>query len=236
MKLGLVGYGKLGKAIEKIALEKGHTIVAKLTSKRGDFADLCNADVCFECSEPRSVVKNIEKIALLKKNVIVATTGWDEKISDVESIVEHSRIGLLYSSNFSIGIYLFRLIVEMSGKIMNPFIDYHASGVETHHVTKRDSPSGTATEILKDLSCHFERTRAPSFSSIRRGEVPGIHQIYFDSVVDSIELTHTAHNRDGFAKGAVEAAEWIEGKEGFFTFNDFMKEKLLCSSLAPLLL
>lgn len=235
MKLGLIGYGKLGKAIEKIALEKGHTIIAKLTSKEGDFSDLCDADVCFECSEPSSVVKNIEKIAFLKKNVIVATTGWDERMSDIETIVANSNIGLLFSPNFSTGVYLFRLIVEMSAKMINPFTDYRVTGVETHHAAKRDSPSGTANGILKDLCSHFERKNAPSFSSIRRGDISGIHQIFFDSAVDSIELTHHAYNRDGFAKGAVEAAEWINGKKGFFTFNDFMKEKLSCASLEPLL-
>ncbi len=224
MKIALVGYGKMGQMVEKVAISRGHSIVARLTSTSWDPKALLEADICIEFTNPESVIKNIQKIAELKKNVIIGTTGWNKNLESVQSIVKENKIGALYSPNFSIGINLFLEIVAQTSKIMNGFAEYDVAGIDYHHNQKKDSPSGTALQIEKAIKENMERIDQVPFSSIRCGSIPGTHTILFDSPCDTISITHEARNREGFAMGAVQAAEWLQGKPGLYTFADCMKE------------
>ncbi|MBA3603715.1 MAG: dihydrodipicolinate reductase [Parachlamydiaceae bacterium] len=224
MKIALVGYGKMGQMIEKVAISRGHSIVARLTSTHWDPKALLEADIGIEFTNPESVIKNIQMIAKLKKNVIIGTTGWNNNLDSVQSIVKENKIGALHSPNFSIGINLLLEILAHTSKIMNGFADYDVAGIDYHHSQKKDSPSGTALQIERTIKENMERIDQVPFSSIRCGSIPGTHTILFDSPCDTISITHEARNREGFAMGAVQAAEWLQGKQGLYTFADCMKE------------
>lgn len=224
MRIALIGYGKMGQMIEKTALSRGHSIVARINSDQWDFKALEEADLCMEFTHPGSVLNNIKKIADLKKEMIIGTTGWDDNIELVHSIVKEAQIGALYSPNFSIGIHLLLEILAHASKVMDAFDDYDVAGIEYHHNKKKDSPSGTAMAIAKTISKHIKRIDEVPFSSVRCGSIPGTHTVLFDSPCDAISITHEARNREGFAKGAVQAAEWLHGKKGFYTFADCMQE------------
>jgi 4-hydroxy-tetrahydrodipicolinate reductase len=224
MKIALVGYGKMGQMIEKVAINHGHTIVAKLSSPDWDPKALLEADICIEFTNPHSVLKNIQKIAASKKNVIIGTTGWNEHLDSIQSIVKENKIGALYSPNFSIGINLLLEILAQTSKIMNGFSEYDVAGIDLHHNQKKDSPSGTALAIERTITENMDRIDKVPFSSIRCGSIPGTHTILFDSPCDTISITHEARNREGFAEGAIQAAEWLQGKQGLYTFSDCMKE------------
>jgi 4-hydroxy-tetrahydrodipicolinate reductase len=230
MKLGLIGYGKMGKMIESVAQSMGHAVVACLDSKNADFSLLKEADVCFEFTKASSVLHSVQEVASLKKNLIVGTTGWEEDMPRVFSLVKKRGIGLLYAPNFSIGAALFRLMIRHAAKLIAPFEEYDVSGVEMHHSAKCDCPSGTAKELEKELRAHLPLLQTPLFSSVRCGAIPGTHQVLFDSPDDTIELVHRVRNRESFARGALLAAEWIIGKRGMFTFHDCIEEKWSCIS------
>lgn len=224
MKIALVGYGKMGQIIEKLALSRGHSIVARLTSSNWDHTSLLDADTCMEFSHPQCVLENIYKIAKAKKQVIIGTTGWDDSMEQVRSIIEKNQIGALYSPNFSIGANALLKILEHAAVIMNAFKEYEVAGVDYHHKEKRDSPSGTAKVIAKVLEKSMSRINKVPFTSIRCGSIPGTHTILFDSPYDTISVTHEARNRNGFAQGAVLAAEWLQGKKGLYTFDRCIEE------------
>jgi 4-hydroxy-tetrahydrodipicolinate reductase len=210
MKLALLGYGKMGKLIENLALEKGHTIVP-----------LQHADVALDFSHPDAVIKHIKEAAKLQKPLVMGTTGWYDHLDEAKSIVKKNNIGFIYSPNFSLGIQLFLQIVEAAAKIISPFKEYDASGVEYHHRQKVDNPSGTAKAIAEkfDHDLHF--------ASVRCGSIPGTHTLIFDSPADTITFTHQARNREGFALGAIAAAEWILNKKGFYTFQEMNQRENL---------
>jgi 4-hydroxy-tetrahydrodipicolinate reductase len=224
MKIAIIGYGKMGQMIEKMAVEAGHSIEAYLTSKPWHSADLKGADVCIEFTHPEAVLENIKKAAEAKKPIVIGTTGWEDQREVVQSIITSHQIGAIYSPNFSIGIHLMLEILSHASKIMNGFEQYDTAGMECHHRDKKDSPSGTALAIAEILKGNIKRLEKVPFSSLRCGSIPGTHTVFFDSPFDTITITHEARNREGFARGAIQAAEWLKGKNGLYSFADCIQE------------
>lgn len=242
MHIALVGYGKMGKMVEKIAHNRRHTIVSKIDpqgSHKALSADaLHGADVCIDFTHPDAVLSNIRTMAHCRKNIVVGTTGWYDRLDEVKKIVAVNKVGLLYAPNFSIGINLFLQIVAAAAELINAFPDYDVGMIESHHNQKADSPSGTAHAIAKQLLNRIMRkkkivetldnTQLPDdaihLASLRCGAIPGTHSVIFDSPADTITLSHQARTREGFALGAVLAAEWLSGKQGIFTIQDIFKE------------
>lgn len=225
MKIALIGYGKMGRMVEKLALEQSHTIAAKLGHPLKNW-DLNEADVCIDFSKGDSVLDHIEACIQAHKPLIIGTTGWNQDLQKAEKMIAQSSIGCLYSPNFSIGIFLFMEIVSHASKLLASFPQYDVGGVEYHHNQKLDSPSGTAKALSKEVRTQLGRCPDFEFASVRCGQTPGTHTLLFDSHSDTITLTHEARNREDFAQGALKAAEWIIGKKGFFTFHDFIKDSI----------
>jgi 4-hydroxy-tetrahydrodipicolinate reductase len=243
LKIALIGYGKMGKMIEEKAKLMPMEIVAKIDPLQADCAreitaeTLNGAEVCIEFTHPSAVIDNIVKVCSLGRNLVVGTTGWHDKLDEVKAMVEKSGIGMIYGSNLSIGMNLFYEIVEKAAQEFAKYDEYDAFGLELHHRQKADSPSGTAKELGNILLSGFEsktkllyekpegkiQPEELHFASVRAGFIPGTHTIGFDSEADTIELTHRARNRTGFALGALKAALWIAGKQGFYTFRDFIR-------------
>ena len=244
MNVGIIGYGRMGHEIEKVAKDKGITIrTIDPNDDNADFKEINeesmkDVDVCVDFTHPDSVISNIEKISKFKKNIVVGTTGWYDKIDEVRSIIENANTGLIWSGNFSVGVNIYFKIIENAAKIINNVDDYDVFVHEFHHNKKADSPSGTAVMIGEILTDNIERKKRVvteelkrkiepdelHISSTRGGSIPGTHIVGFDSTADTIELKHTARNRQGFALGAIMATQWIQGKKGFYDINDLMKE------------
>jgi len=231
MKIALLGYGRMGKTIEKFAQERNHEIVFIL-DKDEEKGSLAEAEVAINFSVPEAAVKNI-KLALGKKiPVICGTTGWLDFYDEVTSFCNINKTAFLYASNFSIGVNLFFKINELAAKLMKPHSEeYKPSIQEIHHIHKLDAPSGTAIKIAESLvdTGHFSTwelngttDKKLNIESVREGEVPGTHSITYHSQVDEISLKHEAFSRDGFALGAVIAAEWILNKKGVFSMQDVL--------------
>ncbi|MBP9151596.1 MAG: 4-hydroxy-tetrahydrodipicolinate reductase [Flavobacteriales bacterium] len=238
MKIALSGYGKMGKEIEKIALERGHEIVVTFNDSddwAGKEEELANADVAIEFSMPQSVVSNIFRCFDAGTPVVVGTTGWFDQLQHVREVCWKHNRSLLYASNFSVGVNLFFEVNKMLAKLMNEHEEYHVSVEETHHTAKLDSPSGTAISLANDI---IDRTDNKNvwvneksdkeyeleIFSHREESVPGTHVVKYESDIDTIEITHTAKSRVGFAKGAVLAAEWLVNKKGVYTMSDLIKD------------
>ena len=225
MKIALVGYGKMGKIIHQIALKRGHDVVATL-DETPTLEKLNNPDVVIEFSSPESAFGNIKFCLENKIPVVAGTTGWLEKKPEVEKIALENETGFLYGSNFSLGVNLFFALNEKLAEMMSPFQnDYSCQLEEIHHIHKLDAPSGTAISIAEGIFKHsdfktwkLDETQGTELgiTAIREGEVPGTHSVFYRSEVDEIEIKHTAFNRNGFALGAVIAAEWLPGKVGNF--------------------
>ena len=225
MKIALVGYGKMGKIIHQIALKRGHDVVATL-DETPTLEKLNNPDVVIEFSSPESAFGNIKFCLENKIPVVAGTTGWLEKKPEVEKIALENETGFLYGSNFSLGGNLFFALNEKLAEMMAPFQnDYSCQLEEIHHIHKLDAPSGTAISIAEGIFKHsdfkswkLDETQGSELgiTAIREGEVPGTHSVFYRSEVDEIEIKHTAFNRNGFAVGAVIAAEWLPGKVGNF--------------------
>ena len=240
IKVALIGYGKMGKEIDALCREsENFEVVSASFKKKNDSLDLegiKKADIAIDFTSKDVVLKNIEAVAKLGKNLIVGTTGWYEHLPEVKRIVEKYKIGLLYSQNFSVGANIFFKMVAFSSKLFSKFSDYDVYGLEIHHSAKEDSPSGTALKIGRKIIENFpskksiitdklERQIDPSelhFASLRGGRNPGLHEVVFDSNADGITLSHQAYNRVGFAKGALVAAEFIKNKKGIYTFEDIL--------------
>jgi len=219
MQIALIGYGKMGKLIEQIALQKGHVITSRITAtSQITDSNLSQADVCIDFSHPHAILDNTMRVSELKKNLIVGTTGWYEHLPTVKSIVNQANIGFLYSPNFSIGVQLFFKIVKEAAALISHFPEYDVGIFEAHHKAKADSPSGTAKALADVLRTKLQRNEFNT-SAMRCGSIPGTHTVMFDSLVDSICLTHQARSREGFASGAIAAAEWLNGRKGFFTLD-----------------
>jgi len=236
MNIALIGYGKMGHAIEQIAIERGHTIVLKITTSNKEELNefsLNNVDVAIEFTRPDSARENVSICLEAGVNVVCGTTGWNEELAEVEKLAISKSRALLQASNFSIGVNIFFEINKLLAKLMNGRPDYEVSIEETHHTHKKDAPSGTAITLAEQILERLDNKKTwalnfmnePSILPIvahRIDEVPGTHSIKYTSSVDDIELIHTAHNRDGFALGAVLAAEFIAGKKGIFTMKDVL--------------
>ena len=234
MKILLIGYGKMGKAIEAIALSRGHNIVGKIDvgDNLNDFHD--PVDVAIEFTQPQSVVSNLKVCIEKGIPVVCGTTGWGNDQPAVEDFCIEKNGTLLYSSNFSLGVNIFFKLNEYLARIMDRYPQYEVAIDETHHTQKKDAPSGTAislaTGVIKNLNRKkewtLETTENPDslvIKSFRVDPAPGTHVVKYKSVVDNLEITHTAHSREGFALGAVLVAEWLAGKKGVFTMDDFLK-------------
>jgi 4-hydroxy-tetrahydrodipicolinate reductase len=233
MKIALLGYGKMGQVIEKIALERGHEIVLRKDEK-STFEGLSTADVAIDFSVPTAAVENISTCFHANVPVISGTTGWLEHYSSIEALCLETKGALISSSNFSLGVNIFFELNEYLAKMMSKFDSYQVSMEEIHHTQKLDAPSGTAISLAKGIMENSSYTKwtldNPNqgeihIDAIRIGTVPGTHTVQYNSTVDSIEIKHTAHNRDGFALGAIIAAEWIVGKQGVFSMKDVLDLK-----------
>ncbi|NLF24703.1 MAG: 4-hydroxy-tetrahydrodipicolinate reductase [Deltaproteobacteria bacterium] len=244
MKFALVGYGKMGRQIAALALGRGHTVVSiDPVAVDSEFKEISatalnGVDACIDFSHPSQAVSNLTLAAELGCNVVMGTTAWYQNMDEVRKIVAKTQIGFIYATNFSIGVNLFYRIVEASAKLMDGFEEFDVAGFELHHRKKADSPSGTARTLSEILLANIQRKQTllygiadhplePQqlhFASARCGHIPGTHEVIFDSEADTISLKHTARNRQGFASGAITAAEWIVGKSGFFTINHLLEE------------
>ncbi len=241
MKIALLGYGKMGQIIERIAIERGHEIVLKISvDNTADFtiSNLKKADVAIDFSTPNAAVDNIYKCFEAGVPVVVGTTGWYGKLQEIKNDCLSSNNTLLYGSNFSVGVNLFFHLNKVLAKLMNNYPAYEVQVEEIHHTQKLDAPSGTAMTIAEDIIEELDRksewlnevvgTPIPEvikneellIESHRIENVPGTHTVIYSSEVDDIEIKHTAHNRSGFALGAVIAAEWLEKKQGFYNITD----------------
>ena len=220
MKILLVGYGKMGKAIEQVALQRGHTIAGRVDV--GDTDTIAaGADVAIEFSQPGAAFDNIAKCLAAGIPVVCGTTGWLDQLDEVKDLVKTYDGTFFYASNYSLGVNIFFKVNEYLAKLMANQQNYEISIDETHHTQKKDAPSGTAI-TLRDGIAKYNSTKPIPINSFRVDPAPGTHNVKYKSAIDDIEIIHTAHSRDGFALGAVLVAEWLKGRKGVLTMNDFL--------------
>lgn len=233
MKIAILGYGKMGKVIEEIALQRGHSIDLKVNQTNLDFDLLSDCDVAIEFSAPESAVKNINKCFEANVPVVVGTTGWYAEFNAVQERCISENKGLLYATNFSVGVNIFYEINKKLAALMDVNSQYDVKVKETHHLQKLDAPSGTAISIAEGIIDNLDRKDSwkndlivfeneLAIESIRTEDVPGTHVVKYESDIDFVEIKHEAKNRNGFAFGAVLAAEYIRGKKGVFTMKDVL--------------
>lgn len=234
MKIALIGYGKMGQTIERIAIERGHEIVSIIDiNNMHDFesAAFKSADVAIEFTAPHVAVANIRAAFKAGVPVVCGTTGWSEHLPSIKNEITENDATLFWASNYSIGVNIFAAVNKYLAKIMNNFPAYNVSMTEVHHTQKLDAPSGTAITLAEGILENIDRktnwkleteetNTDIAIKAIREGQVPGIHTIRYESDVDFIEITHDAKSRHGFALGAVVAAEFTAGKKGFLGMND----------------
>lgn len=229
MKIALLGYGKMGKLVEAIAVREGWKIGPTLdindNAGGGGITpeSMDGVDVAIEFSQPEAVLPNIKAAARAGINMVVGTTGWSDQRNTVKQIVEESGIGLIYGANFSLGMNLFFEIVSHSARLVGMLPQYDAYISEEHHSAKKDAPSGTALNLLDMMRPHLSNPNL-NIASIRAGFIPGTHVIGFDSAADTITLEHRARSRQGFAEGAILAARWIAEKKGLYDFRQVFRE------------
>ncbi|MEI6555090.1 MAG: 4-hydroxy-tetrahydrodipicolinate reductase [Paludibacter sp.] len=237
MKIALIGYGKMGKTIERIARERGHEIVSVIDVDNLDDFDsdaFKSADVAIEFTIPKVALNNYRRAFASGVAVVSGTTGWTEELPQLKKEIEEGGKTLFWSSNFSLGVNIFMAVNKYLAKIMNEFPTYNVEMTEVHHTQKLDAPSGTAITLAEGILENLDRKttwtketennpQEMAIKSIREGQVPGIHTIRYESEVDSIEITHDARSREGFALGAVVAAEFTCGKKGFLGMQDMLQ-------------
>lgn len=245
MNIAIVGYGQMGKMIMAKAKKKGINVISIIDPKNPEAMykeindkSLKDADVCIDFTTPSVVLENVKKYCKFKKNFVMGTTGWYDQIDEVKSMVENAEVGAIWSGNFSIGVNVFFEIINQASKIINRIDNYDIMGVEYHHNKKADSPSGTMKMIGDILINNINNKNKAVYemldrkinndeihlASVRGGSIPGIHKITLDSPADTITLEHCARTREGFASGAVMAAEFIKGRKGFFEIKDLMED------------
>lgn len=236
MNIALIGYGKMGKTIEQLALEKGHHISLKIQRKNAHeltATHLANTDVCIEFSSPESAFNLVSRCLMAGKPTVCGTTAWLNQLDEAKNLALENQTAFLYASNFSLGVNLFFEINRFVSKLLSKYPQYHVSMEEIHHTQKKDSPSGTAVTLAEQiLAEHPQKEHWVNVESIqpealmirsrREDPAPGTHTIAWDSDIDSIEIKHTAHSRTGFAAGALMAAEFLVNKKGIFTMNDVL--------------
>lgn len=237
MKIALIGYGKMGHEIEKVARERGHEIVCIIDindEEKFDSVEFKSADVAIEFSSPQSALRNYRKAFAADIPVVSGTTGWLQHLDEVKQLCEKEGKTFFYASNFSLGVNIFFAVNRYLAEIMNRFPDYDVRLEETHHIHKLDAPSGTAISLAEDILALIDRKdswvlnevhspRELEIKAFREDEVPGIHTVIYESEADMIRITHDAKSRKGFALGAVLAAEFTQGRKGFLTMEDLLK-------------
>jgi 4-hydroxy-tetrahydrodipicolinate reductase len=239
MKIALIGYGKMGKSIDELAQKRGHEIVARVGNSAFTSQEIANADVAIEFSQPSAAVENIYKCFEADVPVVVGTTGWYNQFPNIKAEALNNNKAIFTATNFSIGVNLFFNLNKKLAKMMNGFEDYDVKMNETHHIHKKDHPSGTASTLAEGIIDNLDRknnyvgqldTQNMSFEPFdlqidckREGEVFGFHEVVYTSPIDEIKISHNALSREGFALGAIVAAEWLKNKKGVFTMNDLLK-------------
>jgi 4-hydroxy-tetrahydrodipicolinate reductase len=237
MFIALIGYGKMGKEIEAVAMRRGHSISCKISSANQYEMNpqvLQWADVAIEFTKPEAAFDNVTSCLNANLPVVCGTTGWVNKKSEIEKLTSEKNGAFLYASNFSIGVNIFFEVNKKLASLMNKYETYDVDIEETHHITKLDAPSGTAISLATDIIDNLSRKKVWSIhpgepygrslhiKSLREEGVPGTHKVKYSSEIDDIELVHTAHSRAGFALGAVLAAEWLVDKKGNFQMKDVL--------------
>jgi 4-hydroxy-tetrahydrodipicolinate reductase len=217
--LAIVGYGKMGRLIDQLAPEYGFTVTARVDIGREESLD--GADVAVEFSMPSAVLGNIGKVSALHIPIVVGTTAWLEHQAEARALIEANHGALVWSPNFSVGVNVFTRLVSEAARLLANEKEYAAWGWEIHHSAKKDAPSGTLVQLIDKMKA-AGYGRHIDASSNRAGAHPGTHEIGFDSAADTITLRHTARSREGFARGALKAAQWIIGREGFYEFSDVL--------------
>ncbi len=230
MRIALIGHGSMGSMVEKLATEQGHEIAVVVNRNHDGLvaAQLAEtlriADVAIDFTVAVAVRRNVEACVLAGIPLVEGTTGWNEQRDEIERIVTDGGGAMVYGANFSIGVNLFYRIAEFASELFAKFPEYEAFIEEQHHSKKKDAPSGTALKLKELVS---KQVAIGDIAATRAGNIPGTHRVGFDAAADQILLEHTARTREGFALGAVMAAEWIENKKGFYEFTDLMAERLL---------
>ena len=229
-ELAIVGYGKMGKLVEQLAPEYGFAVALKLDEfNNAAFVGVTpenfhGIDVAIDFSIPAAVPGNVERIAALGVNMVIGTTGWLEHLEAVKAAVARHGIGLVWSPNYSVGVNAFFRLVSEAARLLATQPEYGAWAWEIHHSTKKDAPSGTLLKLVDEMK-KAGYARSIDVGSNRAGAHPGTHEIGFDSAADTITLRHTARSREGFARGALKAARWLTGKQGFYEFSEIWEEQ-----------
>lgn len=229
MKIALIGYGAMGKLIDRLAVEKGHEIAVVVDDTDANLSEdelaakLAGADVAIDFTIPNAVNRNVAACVAAGVPLVEGTTGWNDQRDEIERIVLDGGGGLVFGANFSIGVNLFYRIAEHAAELMSRFPEYEAFIEEQHHSRKKDSPSGTALKLKEIVSKH---TDIGDISATRAGNIAGTHRVGFDGPADQILIEHTARSREGFAFGAIMAAGWVVNKKGFYEFSDVIEEIL----------
>ena len=222
MKILIVGYGKMGRLIDQLAPDAGFDVVGRVDEGRDEWAP---ADVAIDFSTADALLANFQRYVELRVPVVIGTTGWSEQVTRLRADAAAAKLGVVAAANFSIGVNVFQLVAAEAARLMRDQSHYGAWIHEAHHAAKRDAPSGTAL-LLRDAMAQAGFNRPIDMSSTRAGTIPGTHTIGFDSSSDTIELTHTARDRRGFATGALVAARWIQGRQGWFSMLDVLRDNL----------
>lgn len=234
MNILLVGYGKMGKTIESIALNRGHQIAGRIDVDNQEEFDRVKADVAIEFSHPDAAFSNVKKCIDRDIPVVCGTTGWLSRKQEIERLTLQNNGAFFYASNYSLGVNLFFKLNEMVSKMMSAFPTYDVTMEEIHHTEKKDAPSGTAITLAEGVMKHVsaktkwvnnepQNANELFIKSIREGKVPGTHTVRYSSAMDEIEIKHTAHTREAFALGAVLVAEWVKDKKGILSMDDFLR-------------
>lgn len=230
MKIALIGYGAMGKLIRTLAVEKGHEIAVVIDHTNAGLAAgelakrLGDADAAIDFTTAEAVRRNVEACVSAGVPLVEGTTGWNEQRAEIERIVREGDGAIVFGANFSIGVNLFYRIADFAAELFAKFPEYEAFIEEQHHSRKKDAPSGTALKLKDIVAEHISKDF--SVSATRAGNIPGTHRVGFDGPADQILLEHTARSREGFAAGAILAAEWIIGRKGFYEFSEIMNEIL----------
>jgi 4-hydroxy-tetrahydrodipicolinate reductase len=239
LRILLIGYGKMGRAIEQIAKERGHSLVACVSDRQGDIAHICRSyqpTIAFEFTSPESAARNIRALLSAGVPVVSGSTGWLDEWESISELASEKKGAFFYASNFSLGMNLLFHLTGIAAKFLNSYPEYDISIEEIHHTEKKDMPSGTAITLAERLVRETPRKKSwklnaessdeiIGINSVRQANVPGTHIVSFSSAIETIQLSHTAHSRMGFAQGAVLAAEWLMGKTGVFTMEDLLKDQ-----------
>ncbi|MEO5979140.1 MAG: 4-hydroxy-tetrahydrodipicolinate reductase [Chryseolinea sp.] len=233
MQIILLGYGKMGKTIERVAIDRGHQISARIDVDNEQDFDNAEGDVAIEFSHPDAAFENVKRCLIKGIPVVCGTTGWLSRKPEIEELCQQMGGAFFYASNYSLGVNLFFKINDYLAKMMSKFPEYDIRMDEIHHAEKKDSPSGTAITLAESILKNTKRKKSwvgddhgkadeLYISSFRIDHVPGTHLVKYESAIDDIEIKHTAHSREGFAKGAVMVAEWLRNKQGVLSMNEFL--------------